>query len=251
VPANKARIRLRTIRPFHCRKTVSAFREPRLPAAGRLAYHRSLKPLLIGIAGPSCAGKSELAQRLGALLPATVVSLDRYYRDLSHLSFEERTRWNFDVPDALELDLLASHLKALAAGETVEIPVYDFTQHVRTSRRTQVAAADCVVFEGLFTLYREDIRALLDFRVFVEAPDEVCFARRLERDVRERGRTPESVRQQFESTVRPMAERYILPTRVYADVVLDGTAPREALVESVLHELERRGLWPQRRRAAQ
>jgi len=205
-----------------------------------------LKPLLIGIAGPSCAGKSELAHRLGALLPATVVSLDRYYRDLSHLSFEERTRWNFDVPDALELDLLASHLTALAAGETVEIPVYDFTQHVRTNQRTRVAAADCVVFEGLFTLYREDIRALLDFKVFVEAPDEVCLARRLERDVRERGRTPESVRRQFETTVRPMAERYILPTRAWADLVLDGTAPREALVECVLRELERRGLWPRR-----
>ncbi|MGC8795253.1 MAG: uridine kinase [Bryobacteraceae bacterium] len=202
-----------------------------------------MKPLLIGIAGPSCAGKSELARRLAVVLPATALSLDRYYRDLSHLAPEQRASWNFDVPEALELELLAGHLEALAQGKPIEVPVYDFTQHVRKPVREKLLPGGHVLVEGLFALLDERVRRLLDFGIFVEAPDDVCLTRRIERDVRERGRTPESVRRQYEETVRPMARRYILPTRAYADLALDGTQPPEALVQRVLAALAARGLW--------
>lgn len=201
-----------------------------------------MRPVLIGIGGPSCAGKSELARRLAAVLPAQVLSLDRYYRDLSPLDSEERARWNFDVPEALEADEIERDLAKLAAGRAAEVPVYDFTQHVRKPEREILAPGRHLVIEGLFTLYWEPVRRLLDLKVFVGAPDEVCLGRRLERDVRERGRTEESVREQYERTVRPMAERYILPTRRYADLALEGTAPPAELLERVLAELERRGL---------
>lgn len=198
--------------------------------------------MLIGIGGPSCAGKSELARRLAAALQAPVLSLDRYYRDLSQLGFEERARWNFDVPEALDADQIAQDLATLAAGRATDVPVYDFTQHVRRQEHETLEPGSHVIVEGLFTLYWAAVRRLLDLKVFVAAPDEVCLARRLERDVRERGRTPESVREQYERTVRPMAERYILPTRAHADLVLDGTAPPGELLERVLGELAQRGL---------
>ncbi|MCS7314528.1 MAG: uridine kinase [Bryobacterales bacterium] len=203
-----------------------------------------MKPVLVGIGGPSCAGKSELARHLMSALAAQVLALDRYYRDLSHLGLEERAQWNFDVPEALDADQIARDLAMLAAGQAIEVPIYDFAQHVRRPERHRVEPTPYLIVEGLFTLYWEAVRRWLHLKLFVGAPDEVCLVRRLERDVRERGRTPESVRRQYERTVRPMAEKYILPTRGYADLVLDGTAPPDRLLDQVLAELARRGLHP-------
>lgn len=200
----------------------------------------SKTPYLIGIAGPSGAGKTELARRLAALLAAPIVSLDSYYRELAHLPFEERARCNFDVPEALDHALLAEQLARLAAGEEVAKPVYDFTQHTRAPEVEYVQPAEFVLVEGLFTLHFEEVRRLLATKVYVDAPDEVCFKRRLARDVRERGRTPESVLQQYRETVRPMAELYILPTRQFADVVVSGTAALEAATAAVARHIRRR-----------
>lgn len=192
------------------------------------------KPVLIGIAGPSCAGKTELARRLAAELDAPVLPLDSYYRDLAHLPFEQRSRMNFDVPEALDGALVTEHVRRLSLGLEIEAPVYDFSRHTRSSQTQLVRPGRFAILEGLFTLHWEDVRRMLQVKIYVGAPEEVCLARRLERDVRERGRTPESVREQFHSTVAPMARRYIVPTAAYADLVLSGTAPIEESVAEAL-----------------
>lgn len=194
-------------------------------------------PHLIGLAGPSCAGKSEIAQRLAAVLDAPVLLLDSYYHDLAHLPPEERRLANFDLPEALDVDLLTGHLQGLSQGKEIEAPVYDFTRHVRTKKIRRVPVVAFVIVEGLFALYWESIRDLLNLRIFVDAPDEVCLQRRIDRDVRERGRSPEAVVEQFRTTVRPMAERYLLPTKRFADLVLDGTLPLEQSLAAVLGHL--------------
>lgn len=205
-----------------------------------MSYHQGLTPCLIGVAGPSCAGKSVLAGRLAAALPAQILSLDCYYRDLSHLPLEQRARANFDVPESLDEELLIRHVSLLSEGAGIERPVYDFARHVRLPGQELIQPGEFLIIEGLFALYWQAVRRLLSLRVFVQAPDEVAFQRRLERDVRERGRTPESVMEQYERTVRPMAERYILPTRRFADLVVSGTDPPERSLARVLEQLGQR-----------
>jgi uridine kinase len=196
---------------------------------------------LIGIAGPSGSGKTELARALAAALDAPIVALDSYYHDLAGLPFEERARTNFDVPGALDHSLLLEHLAALAAGEAVQAPVYDFTRHLRTGRTETVRAARFGVIEGLWALYWEDIRRLLALKVYVDAPDPVCFERRLARDLRERGRSAESVAAQYASTTRPMALRYVLPSQRFADLVVSGVEPPERSLCAVLERVRAMG----------
>ena len=199
---------------------------------------------MIGIAGPSCSGKSELARRLAQQLSAPVMSLDSYYIDLAHLPLEERARTNFDDPASLDEEVLTRQLRQLAAGEAIARPVYDFARHTRSAEVERVEPARFVVVEGLFTLHWPAVRALLDTKVYIDVQDAVCLERRLERDVRERGRTPESVRAQYATTVRPMAERYIHPTRRYAEVVVSGVAPLEISAAAVLAHIRGAGALP-------
>jgi len=196
---------------------------------------------LIAIAGRSCAGKSTIARELARSLGAVVVPLDAYYRDLSHLPPEARERVNFDTPEAIEDALLAGDLERLLAGQTIERPAYDFTTHTRKKERVRVTPAPYVLLEGLFVWHWEPIRRLCSLRVYVEVEDETALRRRLERDTRERGRSEDSVRRQFDSTVRPMAARYVLPLRRWADIVVDGTAPVEENVKRILDRLGWRG----------
>jgi uridine kinase len=178
---------------------------------------------LIGIAGPSCAGKTELARWLSKAIGAPMLNLDHYYRDLAGLSIEERAQTNFDEPASVDHQAILEHAHALVRGEAVHAPQYDFSTHARRVGGEVIVPAEYVILEGLFTLYWPELRDTLALKVFVEAPDEVCFARRLRRDTEERGRTEESVRWQFETTVRPMAHLHILPSRLHADLVLSGT----------------------------
>ena len=194
---------------------------------------------LIGIAGPSGAGKTYLATQLAAALNASVLSLDRYYRDFSHLPLEERARVNFDAPEALDDELMFVQVARLRNHETVQLPVYDFTKHARTPKTEVLHPTDVVIVEGLFTLYWPSLRQLMDTKVFVEGNDEVCLARRQARDVRERGRTPQSVIEQYVATVAPMVQLYVRPTIVYADVVVSGTEPIADAVARVLAHYER------------
>jgi len=189
---------------------------------------------LIGVAGPSCSGKTELARWLSARLGAPVLNLDLYYTDLAHLPLEERAKTNFDEPASMDQSAIFADAAALAQGKPIRPPSYDFATHSRTLAETVLEPSGIVILEGLFALFWPDLRSFLQLKVYVDAPDEVCLARRLERDVRERGRTPESVHWQFETTVKPMARKHILPTRSLADVVVSGTDPIELSGNRVL-----------------
>ncbi len=180
------------------------------------------KPRLIGIGGPSCSGKTELARWLSARLEAQVLNLDHYYIDLSHLPLEVRAATNFDEPHSVDHDAILDHVRQLSAGTPIHAPHYNFATHTRAPGDDVIEPRRYVLIEGLFTLYWPELRELLDTRLFVEAPSDVCLDRRLERDVRERGRTRESVLAQYARTVCPGAFQYIYPTKLYADLVLSG-----------------------------
>jgi uridine kinase len=200
-----------------------------------------LSVALVGIAGPSGSGKTSLARALAEHLgrdATTLIPLDAYYRDLADLEPQLRSRSNFDSPDALDDALMTRQLEGLAQGRSVEVPVYRFDTHTRAPRGALVAPASAVIVEGLFTLYWGRVRELLKLKVFVEIDSRVALSRRIERDVQERGRTPESVQKQYELTVRPMYERHVLPTRDHADLVLDGARPVQELVSELLER------WP-------
>jgi uridine kinase len=198
------------------------------------------KTYIIAIAGPSCAGKTETSKSVSRLLNAQTIGLDSYYRDLSHLEFEQRTKFNFDEPAALDHDLLVQQLKDLTAGKAIYVPVYDFTAHNRTHRAELVEPAPFLILEGLFVLYWDDVRELCDTTVYVDAPDDICLQRRRYRDVRERGRTVESVMKQYIETVRPMAAKYVWPTKSLAEVVVSGTDSLDHCAAQVLDEVGRR-----------
>ena len=189
---------------------------------------------LIGIAGPSGAGKSYLARYLADVLHARILALDSYYRDLSHLTAAERARNNFDAPEALEHELLIEQVACLKRAESVRLPVYDFATHTRSAKTSALAPGEIVIVEGLFALHWPGLRELLDTRVYVDLKDDTCLKRRKARDVRERGRTAQSVDEQYRATVRPMAERYVRPSAQHADVVVSGSERVERSAARVL-----------------
>ena len=197
-----------------------------------------MRPFLIGVAGPSCAGKSEISNKLASVLNAPILSLDSYYRQLDEPSYDERAKSNFDAPDALDSELLLTQVRSLAAGSAIQKPIYDFTCHNRSAEAEFVIPQDFLIVEGLFALYWPEIRRLYSLRVFVNVDHETCFERRLVRDVRERGRTPESVREQYAATVRPMADKYVIPTSAHADIRLDGCQPIPRSAAKVLDHIE-------------
>jgi uridine kinase len=196
-----------------------------------------MKPYLIGIAGPSCAGKGYLSTHLASHLNAAKLNLDSYYSDLRHISLEQRAHFNFDAPGALDSSLLIEHVRQLSRGDAIEKPVYDFKNHSRTGQTERLEAREFIVIEGLFALYWEEIRAVEQTKVFVDLAEEICLARRIERDMRERGRTRESILEQYSTTVQPMAQKYVHPTRRYADVVLAGDGEIGGGIEQVLKHI--------------
>jgi uridine kinase len=200
-------------------------------------------PVILGVAGCSGSGKTTLAEELARELEGTHFHLDHYYRDLSHLSYEERCRKNFDHPDELESDLLIEHIRRLSEGHAIYVPQYDFAKHTRIPGQTRRLEVDhLLVIDGIFALHYEGLRALYDFSVYVDTPDQVCYQRRLARDVQQRGRTAESVAAHYAATVRPMAEEYVRPTSRYADLVVDGTTSLDWSVEQVMTSLRKHGL---------
>jgi len=190
---------------------------------------------VVGIAGPSCAGKTALARRVvESLEAATLLSLDDYYLDLAEIPSAERCQRNFDLPDAIDRRLLESHLRTLIKGRDVSRPVYDFLTHTRAHQGVSARAARFVIVEGLFTLYWREIRELLDVKIFVETLDRVCFERRLRRDVQERGRCRQDVIGRYENATRPMYERFVAPTSQLADLIVRGEDPFQRTSETVL-----------------
>lgn len=200
-------------------------------------------PAVIGIAGASGSGKTTLAAELARELDGFHFPLDNYYLDLSHLPLPQRAKENFDDPALIESAMLARHVSALSRGETIERPLYDFSTYIRIPDRTEPVQADAfVLVEGLFALYYPELLPLYQLRIYVDTPDDICFDRRMRRDTIERGRTPESVRQQYDATVRPSSIAFVRPSAAYADLVIDGTAALDWKVEQVLASMRARGL---------
>jgi uridine kinase len=200
-------------------------------------------PVMLAVAGASGSGKTTLAAELARALGGLHFSLDSYYRDLSHLPHEQRAVENFDAPTMIDLPLLAKHIATLAQGRAIERPLYSFSEYIRVPGETEtVRPGSLVVVEGLFTLYFPELRPLYQLSVYVDTADDVCFARRLKRDVEERGRAPESVRRQYDATVRPCSLAFVRPLIDFADLVVDGTDPLDFKVELVVNTMKKRGL---------
>jgi uridine kinase len=201
------------------------------------------RPLILGIAGCSGSGKTTLARELTGQLSATILPLDFYYICLSHLPPDERALQNFDHPSSLEHTLLAQHIEDLAAGNPIKRPIYDFTTHTRVRDCTEtIVPARILIVEGILALHYSELRALYDFSIYVNAPNQICLNRRIYRDMRERGRTEESVRAQFEATAKPMADLYVIPSARHASVIVEGTDALDWSVEQVLERLRQLGL---------
>jgi uridine kinase len=196
-------------------------------------------PYIILIAGPSTSGKSTLAKNLARQISVAgynerVVSLDNYYKDLSHLSEEQREQHNFDSPDAWEHERILRDVQRLKQGKPVEMPVYDFHTHSRSATTERLEPSDYMIFEGLFALYYKELCALADLKIYITLDDSTALKRRILRDTVERGRTRDSVIEQFCSTVQPASEEYIRPSKVAADIILHGTTPREVQLDEAL-----------------
>lgn len=200
-----------------------------------------LTPTLIGFSGGSGSGKTTLAaaiyERLGNHRSA-VLSLDAYYKDLSHLPLEERAAVNFDHPDALDVHLLIQQIRQLRYGHAVEVPRYDFTTHTRCPETVAFQPKAIVLVEGILLLALDPIRSLLDLKVFVDAPADIRFIRRLLRDIQERGRTVDSCIQQYYATTRPMHFAWVEPSKAFADVVVSSEEEIESLVTLLIGYIE-------------
>jgi uridine kinase len=194
-------------------------------------------PIIVGIAGGSGSGKStvraEIVRGLGAENVA-VVDVDAYYRDLSHLPFDERVGYNFDHPDAIDIDIVAEHVDLLAKGVSVDKPVYDFVNHVRTADVVGVAPRPIVLVEGILVLAYPFLVSRMDVKLFVDAEPDVRLARRIRRDVAERGRTVESILDMYEATVQPMHALFVEPSKKFADVVIPRGGRNDVAIQLVL-----------------
>jgi uridine kinase len=211
----------------------TSHRQPVLPFA----------PVVLAIAGCSGSGKTTLAAELARALGGVHFHFDNYYRDLSHISLAERALRNFDNPALIESPLLIAHVASLAQGNPIERPLYDFSTYIRIPGQTETfRPGPFVLVEGLFALYYPELLPLYQLRVYIDTPDDLCFERRLKRDMQERGRTPESVRRQYEATVRPASLAFVRPSAVHADLTIDGTGALDWKVERVMNEMSTRGL---------
>jgi uridine kinase len=182
-----------------------------------------MSSFVIGVAGGSGSGKTTVVRRIVDSLGSehvTQLDHDRYYRDRNDLRLEERAALNYDHPDSLETDLLVEHVRALKAGQPVQAPRYDFTRHARLTEKDTLQPRRALIIEGILIFTDAALRELMDIKVFVDTDSDTRFIRRLQRDVAERGRTMESVIDQYQSTVKPMHREFVEPSKRYADVII-------------------------------
>ncbi len=195
-----------------------------------------MQPIIFGVAGGTGSGKTTVAQRILELVGADKVAFvphDAYYRDLSHLPPEERKGFNFDHPDALETPLMVQQLKQLRAGRAIDIPVYDFKTHTRTTKTIHIEPAPIILVEGILILAEPELRKLCNVRLFVDTDADIRLIRRLRRDIQERGRTAESVIEQYLSTVRPMHLEFVEPSKRHADIIIPEGGFNEVAIEMI------------------
>ena len=200
-------------------------------------------PTVLGVAGCSGSGKTTLANEMARMLRGLRFHLDDYYLDLGHMPLEERRQQNFDDPSMIEVPLLAEHIAALARGDSIDRPMYDFGTYTRMPGRTErVTSGPFLIVEGIFALHFAELLPLYQFSIYVDAPDALCFERRMKRDLDERGRSEESVRYQWENRVRPSSMTFVRPSAANADLVVDGSDALDWKVERVMAEMRKRNL---------
>ena len=197
--------------------------------------------LVIGIAGGTGSGKTTLMKNLVAAFgdDVTVLSHDNYYRRLDHLPMEQRVKVNYDEPAALETELLATHLAALRAGFAIDCPVYDFSQHNRSEETVHVVPRKVIIVEGILIFENETLRELMDIKIFVDTDADIRLCRRIKRDVNKRGRTLESVIEQYQTTVKPMHEKYVEPSKKYADIVVPEGGKNRIALDMIMGHIRR------------
>jgi uridine kinase len=200
-----------------------------------------MKPIIIGVAGGTASGKTTVSdailERVGSDRIA-YIEHDSYYRDLSHLSLEERRKLNFDHPDALETELLVTHLRLLQAGEPIKVPVYDFATYQRRDETRRVEPRRVILVEGILIFADRELRQLMDVRLYVDTDADLRFIRRLQRDIRERERSMETVIQQYLDTVRPMHLEFVEPSKRYADIIIPAGGFNETAVQMIVARIE-------------
>lgn len=200
------------------------------------------RPLVVGIAGGTGSGKTTVAHKLAAAMPTdrvVTIEHDAYYRDQSHLSVEERAKTNFDHPAALESTLLAEHLRDLRAGKQVDIPIYDFASHTRSKETRKVSPAALIIVEGILVFAEAQVREQMDIKIFVDTDADIRLMRRIRRDLESRGRTFDSIRNQYYATVRPMHLEYVEPTKRWADLIVPEGGDNHVALDVLLGRLGR------------
>ena len=195
------------------------------------------RPVLIGIAGGSGSGKTTVIRNIMDRLsnhPVTVIEHDAYYRVLSHLSTEERALVNFDHPDALETNLLIAHLDALLRGESIDKPIYDYATHNRRKETTLVAPCPVIILDGILVLAEQELVKRMDIKIFVDTDDDIRLLRRIRRDMVERGRSIDTILDQYEKTVRPMYLEFVQPSRRVADIIIPRGGENHVAIDMVI-----------------
>ena len=197
--------------------------------------------LVIGIAGGTGSGKTTLMKNLighfGGMV--TVLSHDNYYKRHDELPLEQRSQLNYDEPDALETDLMAHHLNLLRQGQAIDCPVYDFTNHNRSNETVRIEPNPVIIVEGILIFENQPLRELMDIRIFVDTDADVRLCRRIKRDVTKRGRTLESVLLQYQQTVKPMHEKYVEPSKKYADIVVPEGGKNLVALDMIIGRIQR------------
>ena len=197
--------------------------------------------LVIGIAGGTGSGKTTLMKNLIARFggDVTVLSHDNYYRRHDELPYEERCKLNYDEPAALETDLMARHLDALRHGQAIRCPVYDFSVHNRSDETVLITPQRVIIVEGILIFENKQLRDLMDIKIFVDTDADVRLCRRIKRDVNKRGRTLESVLQQYQQTVKPMHEKYVEPSKRFADIVVPEGGKNAVALDMIMLTIQR------------
>ena len=199
------------------------------------------KPILIGITGGTGSGKSTIAKEIYNNFPENRIGMieqDSYYKDQSYLSIEERVKTNYDHPKAFDNDLLMEHLKLLIAGKNIKKPIYDFSIHNRKNETVLVESKEIIIIEGILVLEDERIRDLLDIKIYVDTDDDVRIIRRIIRDMKERGRTVESVIDQYLSVVKPMHKQFTEPTKRYADIIIPEGGQNKVAIDIMVAKIK-------------
>ena len=197
-----------------------------------------VSPISVGISVGTGSGKTTLAQNIHRAFPESIlISQDCYYKDLSHLPFEERKKVNFDHPNSIEFSLLEKHLLDLKNGKTIEQPIYNFCTHFRETKTASVKPAPIILVEGLLLLAIPEIRDLLDIKIFIDTDDDVRMLRRIERDIRERSRDFQNIKEQYLTTVKPMHDAFVAPSKKYADVIFPEGGHNQVAMSLILAKL--------------